>query len=233
MSIPRHMVTGDPFPENIPGKIRLYSMQFCPFSMRVRLMLIKKKVEFEYVNINLKKKPEWFLEKYPIGSVPVFELDGKLIAGSLVLAEYVDEVYSKQEERTIPQDPYKKAKINMMISDHLAKAVGPILDRFYQREVDVKKFEKAIANLENILGSQNFFSGEKLGYADYMIWPWMRYLDPLIIDGVVGSGNYPNIERWKQEMLSDETIQKCRVKPENIARYRNSVKTGKPAYDQE
>ena len=52
---------------------------------RARLVLAAKGIEYERVNINLKDKPEWFLELNPLGKVPVIEHpDGKVIYESAI-----------------------------------------------------------------------------------------------------------------------------------------------------
>ena len=41
----------------------LYNVsRFCPYAQRTILTLLAKQVPFEVVNINLKNKPEWFLQ---------------------------------------------------------------------------------------------------------------------------------------------------------------------------
>ena len=48
-------------------------------------MLKAKGIEYECVNINLKDKPEWFLEMNPLGKVPVIEMpDGKVLYESAI-----------------------------------------------------------------------------------------------------------------------------------------------------
>ena len=37
--------------------------RFCPYAQRTMLTLLAKGVPFEVVNINLKNKPDWFVEK--------------------------------------------------------------------------------------------------------------------------------------------------------------------------
>lgn len=37
--------TGEAFPPKTPGKLRIYSMQYCPYAQRTRLMLALKNVE--------------------------------------------------------------------------------------------------------------------------------------------------------------------------------------------
>ena len=51
----------------------------------------------------------------------MIEQDDKLLGGSLVIAEYVDEVYSKAGGRTLSSDSYLKARTNMLIADKFGK----------------------------------------------------------------------------------------------------------------
>lgn len=63
---------------------------------------------YETININLKEKPEWFLERNPKGAVPVLEKDGKIIYESVIVCEYLDDIYP--QNRLTPPDPYRKAR---------------------------------------------------------------------------------------------------------------------------
>lgn len=68
----------------------------------------------EVININLKNKPEWFLQKNPSGLVPVLEDSrGRLICESLITCEYLDEAYP--EKKLFPDDPYERACQRMIL----------------------------------------------------------------------------------------------------------------------
>ena len=54
-------------------------------------MLLTKNIPFNVVNINLKKKPDWFVEK-TWGTVSVVNYKGEYIMESLVNSDFVDEV---------------------------------------------------------------------------------------------------------------------------------------------
>ena len=52
---------------------------------RVRLLVAAKNIPNEEINIHLKQKPDWFLDKInPFGLVPVIEHEGHLIRESLI-----------------------------------------------------------------------------------------------------------------------------------------------------
>ena len=42
------------------SKIQLYSAKACPYAHRTRLVLGEKGIDFEYTEIDLQYKPEWF-----------------------------------------------------------------------------------------------------------------------------------------------------------------------------
>uniref|UniRef100_A0A4W5NP76 Glutathione S-transferase omega 2 n=1 Tax=Hucho hucho TaxID=62062 RepID=A0A4W5NP76_9TELE len=87
------------------GQIRLYSMRFCPFAHRTRLVLHAKGINHDTVNINLKDKPEWFLKKNPLGLVPTLETSsGQVIYESPITCDYLDEVYTENDAGEFLQD---------------------------------------------------------------------------------------------------------------------------------
>ena len=51
-----------------------------------------KNVEFEVTYVNLREKPDWFLEISPHGKVPVLKVDDEILFESNAIAEYLDEV---------------------------------------------------------------------------------------------------------------------------------------------
>ncbi|KMQ83763.1 glutathione s-transferase omega-1 [Lasius niger] len=55
-------VSGSKKPEEMKGQARLYSMKYCPFAHRVRLILTLKQIPHDIVNINLQNKPDWYFQ---------------------------------------------------------------------------------------------------------------------------------------------------------------------------
>ena len=70
--------------------------------------------------INLSDEPDWYLEKNPVGEVPLLEwIDPKskevrAIPESLVVSDYLDSISS--EHQLYPTDPYLKAKQQVLVS---------------------------------------------------------------------------------------------------------------------
>ena len=73
--------------------MKLYSGDLSPYSARVRMQIYAKGI----TDITLERPPHFgtpkFREEYPIGRIPVLDIDGDMMPESEVIAEYLEEVY--------------------------------------------------------------------------------------------------------------------------------------------
>ncbi|WP_419908449.1 glutathione S-transferase family protein [Hoeflea sp.] len=91
--------------------LRLYHNGNSVCSIKVRVVLAEKQLEWESVHISLpdgeQLKPE-FLKINPKGVVPVLDHDGRRIFESSIIAEYLDTL--SDTNPLMPTDPYLQAK---------------------------------------------------------------------------------------------------------------------------
>ena len=73
--------------------MELYTARVCPYAHRSRLALLEKGLEFEHIEIDFQNKSERFLAVSPYGKVPALFHDGKTIYESVIINEYLDEVF--------------------------------------------------------------------------------------------------------------------------------------------
>jgi glutathione S-transferase len=74
--------------------MKLYTADLSPYSARVRMQIYAKRI----TNIVFEPPPEdWgmprFRERFPIGRVPILDIDGDMLPESEVIAEYLEEIY--------------------------------------------------------------------------------------------------------------------------------------------
>ncbi|KAL4234997.1 Glutathione S-transferase omega-1 [Mactra antiquata] len=123
--------TGSEFPPLEPGVLRLYSMRLCPFAQRSRILLVHKKIPHETININLSKKPEWYLEKInQLGKVPAIQKDDRIVFDSAIVNDYIDVTYPG--EKLTPDDPYQQAKDRMFMEKY-SQVIVAFYKIFYTR----------------------------------------------------------------------------------------------------
>jgi len=53
-----------------PKPIKLYSNKSCPWAQRARIALLETGVKYEEVEIDLQKKPEWYVNINPVRCPP-------------------------------------------------------------------------------------------------------------------------------------------------------------------
>lgn len=240
----KHFAEGSPCPEN-PKILRLYSMKFCPYAQRTRLVIAAKKIQNEVVNINLNNRPAWYYQKNPMGKVPTLELEnGNLIYESLVTADYLDEVYPNNPLNS--SDPLKKAQDRMLIELFGVK-VGSCMVKLYSAnredeaswKVPVNGIHEGLVTFEKELEKRGtpFFGGIHPGMMDYMIWPWLERL-PMwnLVHGdliKISLDNTPLLTKWCEMMMKDEAVQESYISPENHTIHLRSRLAGHPDYDME
>ncbi|XP_018424573.1 PREDICTED: glutathione S-transferase omega-1-like [Nanorana parkeri] len=217
----RSLAKGSAAPGPVPqGLLRLYSMRFCPYAQRARLVLAAKGIKHEVVNINLKNKPDWFFEKSPLGLVPSIETsDGKIIYESPIVCEYLDEAFP--EVKLIPSDPYAKAEQKMLLETFTA--VTPVFYKIFiahEKNEDTtelkSKFLEILKKLEEALIKKNtpYFGGESVSYIDYMVWPWFEKFGLFGLKSLVDET--PNVKAWQDRMLQDPAVTATYTEPEVV-----------------
>ncbi|XP_016298391.1 glutathione S-transferase omega-1-like [Sinocyclocheilus anshuiensis] len=227
---------GSPAPGPVPkDHIRLYSMRFCPFAQRTRLVLNAKRIKHDIVNINLKNKPDWFLEKNPLGLVPTLETpSGQVIYESPITCEYLDEVYP--EKKLLPSDPFERAQQKMLL-EHFSK----VTPYFYKIPVgktkgeDVSAFEaelkEKLAQFNETLVNKKtkFFGGDSITMIDYMMLTNFSNTVVFIISSCLEGT--PQLKKWTEHMLEDPAVQATMFSTDTYKVFYKSYMEGTPDYD--
>ncbi|KAM6916684.1 glutathione S-transferase omega-1-like [Xenentodon cancila] len=236
MSTEKSFAKGSAAPGPVPKDgIRLYSMRFCPFAQRTRLVLNAKGIKYDTINIHLKDKPDWFLEKNPLGLVPTLETPaGEVIYESPITCEYLDEVYP--EKKLLPSSPFAKAQQKMML-----ECFSKITPYFYKIPTGKKNGED-VSGLEAELSEKfakldeelvrkktQFFGGDSITMIDYMMWPFFERLE--VFDLKHCLGNTPELKKWIELMLEDPAVKASTHSVDTYKAFYKSYADGKPDYD--
>ncbi|GFR70611.1 glutathione S-transferase omega-1 [Elysia marginata] len=201
---------GSTFPPTKPDVLRIYSMRFCPYSHRARLVLNHKKIPFEVVNINLKSKPDWYLAINPLGTVPALQIDDKVITDSVAAAEWLDDVYT--ESRLQPSDPYRRA-LDRVLLEYISKFYGSFRDALKSTDpttlqTNIEETKKHLQFYEEKLkarGEGPFFGGSKPCMFDLLFWPMVERFPVLAVmkespTANIDADKFPTFTAWVQAM---------------------------------
>ncbi|KZC08264.1 PREDICTED: pyrimidodiazepine synthase-like [Dufourea novaeangliae] len=234
----KHLAAGSVAQPIVPGKIRLYSMRFCPYAQRIHLVLDAKNIPYDVVYINLISKPDWFLEKSCFGKVPCVELEeGETLYESLVIAEYLDEAYP--QNKLYPNNPLAKARDKLLI-DRFNSVINTMYKLYLNIPTERDVFEEALAGLEVFekelaTRATPFFSGNSPGMLDFMIWPWWERSDVMkVLRGeqfVMPRDRFKKLLEWKSGMKKNSAVKNSYLDTEVHAKFMQSRLAGIPQYD--
>ncbi|MGI9384097.1 MAG: glutathione S-transferase family protein [Methyloligellaceae bacterium] len=195
------------------NKYHLISSVTCPWVQRAVIMMRAKGIDFDVTYIDLRNKPDWFLEISPHGKVPVLKVDDVPLFESNAIAEYLDEMV---EPRLHPDDPIKRAR-NRAWTDFLPDFVGSLngvtycpskealpdaLDAARQR---LSRLEEAIAKERGNDGP--YFNGDSLCLVDAAYGPFLQRFS--ISERVLRTGllqDFPHVRAWSDALLSSDTV---------------------------
>ncbi|KAL1538841.1 glutathione transferase [Salvia divinorum] len=191
--------------EEEASKLQLYGTEASPFVRRVKWALELKGVDYDYVEEDLSNKSPALLSYNPVHKkVPVLVHDGKPVAESTVILEYIEETWP---DRTplLPGDPYERAMARFWIAYGDQK--GYAFQSFLACSEEGK--EKAAEDLLEIfkiiqdeaLGDKKFFGGNTLSLVD-LCYGWItsfKQVERVVGVEVLGPTTLPRLHRWMQD----------------------------------
>lgn len=176
------------------------------------ILLRAKDIKFDITYVNLREKPDWFLEISPHGKVPVLKVGDEILFESNAIAEFLDEMI---QPRLHPEDPIARAK-NRAWTDfardfatalskiHYAKTREDMDEAVAAAPAVLAKVEAALAGRGN---NGPFFNGPDLSLVDAAYAPFLqRYL--LIDEGLKNDvlKDFPLIRAWAETLMADERV---------------------------
>jgi glutathione S-transferase len=190
------------------ARLRLISHKLCPYVQRAVIALSEKGVAFERIDIDLAKKPDWFLALSPLGKTPVLQVGEVAIFESAVILEYLEET---QLSPLHPVDPLRRAEHRAWIE--FGSAVLSDIAGFYAAadEVTFKaktaQLKQCFARLESRVTASPWFDGESFSLVDAAFGPVFRYFD--VFDEIADFGmlaGKPKLQRWRKALAARPSV---------------------------
>lgn len=157
--------------------LKLYGSCFCPFVHRVWISLEHKKLDYQYVEVDVYRKPKLLLDINPRGLVPALRHGDWGSYESTVLMEYLEDLNTGPP--LLLKDPKTRAESRLW-ADHINRHIIPAFYRYLQAQAsdDQVKFaqelQDEIRKLVDKADSEGpFFLGKDMTFVDVQIAPWV------------------------------------------------------------
>ncbi|CAM0956163.1 unnamed protein product [Alopecurus aequalis] len=166
------------------GDLKLLGAAASQFVARVRMALNMKGVRYEYIEQDLFNKSSLLLKSNSVyKKVPVLIHNGETIAESLVIVEYVDELWHNAGSAILPTDPYQRAVARFWAAYTDTKLLSAYIGintaaTEEEREEKVNDTVAVIGQLEAVLpNGKAFFAGDSVGYLDIVVGCHLSWLE--------------------------------------------------------
>jgi len=191
--------------------ISLYSNASCPYAQRTRIALMEKGIEFDFTEIDLSNKPEWFTDVSPTGKVPVMIHDDQRLYESAIINEYIDEVWPSPA--LMPLNAADRASARIWIhksNTSFGSAVFYIgISRDQDRLADLKasiKTQLQEIEREVFADGRQFWFGDKPSLVDITYYSSIERM-PVVEKNVgVSLSDFPNTEAWFERMANRPAV---------------------------
>lgn len=191
-----------------PQALTLVSHPLCPYVQRIAVSLAEKGVPFERIDVDLARKPGWFLALSPLGKTPVLRVGDRAIFESAVILEYLEET---QPNPLHPADPLARAEHRAWIE--VGSAVLADIAALYTApdaaalETRATALAARFARLEDRLVTAPYFDGMRFSLVDAAFGPVFRYFEAFdrIADFGVLAGK-PKVAAWRSALAARPSI---------------------------
>jgi len=161
--------------------IELFSARVCPFAHRSRLALMEKNLPFTLIEIDLRHKPDWYLQLNPAGAVPALRQGDFILRESTIINEYVNECCA--EPILLPETAQQRGEARLWI-DYAGSKLVPLFYRLLKAQEEEKQAAvaaelcKVLVVLDDELkrrkGKGSYWFGWQVGLTDIALYPWFE-----------------------------------------------------------
>ncbi|XP_028754340.1 glutathione S-transferase U17-like [Neltuma alba] len=198
--------------------VKVLGVWASPFVMRARIALNMKSVKYEFLQENLGSKSQLLLQSNPVHKkVPVLIHEHKPVCESLIIVEYVDQVFSSGPS-ILPSDPYDRAIARFWaayLDDKWYPTLKAMAGAKGEKEIKVviQQVEEGLALLEDaynkISKGKPFFAGDRIGYLDIAFGcflGWTRVTETVTGTALIDEFKTPGLAKWAEKFCEDDAV---------------------------
>lgn len=143
---------------------RLFHVPLSPFCRKVRLSLAEKRIEVELVEERYWEQDPDFLRRNPAAKVPVLKMDGKMMAESAAICEYLEEKYP--DPALMPHGADARYEVRRLVAWFDDKFHHEVTSKLLYERVNKKVMGQGYPDSKNVKAGAKAIKY----HLDYMAW---------------------------------------------------------------
>jgi glutathione S-transferase len=195
--------------------MKLINLAHSPFAARVRMVAYAKGIELELLPPEGLRTPE-FKQFNILGKVPVLDTGQRLIPESIVIMDYLEDLYPEPALR--PRDPEKRALMNIFYRFPDVYIQPVLLPLFRQLGAEARNEDEIIDHiaaldvqlqlLDELLERFERYGHASLDLADCALAPILYFsvAVPQLLNGSDVLANSPRLTSWWQWVREQEPV---------------------------
>lgn len=197
--------------------MKLHGIAFSNFFSMAKHALLEKGLETEFLDTMPSQDPA-FLEKSPMGKVPMLETDEGCLTEASVIMEFLEEKYP--EPALLPGDAYARACARRFMKTfelYVEGPLHPLVGKLFGREIPQHVLDngrslggRGLAAIKRMAKFSPWICGEQFTAADIMAFYSLRLVRPLAQDAYDWDifDEVPGMAGWYAHMASRPVTQR-------------------------
>ncbi|CAK9134321.1 unnamed protein product [Ilex paraguariensis] len=208
--------------------VKLLGAAPSPYVNRVQVALNLKSIDYELIEENVIAKSELLLKSNPVHKkIPVFIHGSKPICESVVIVQYIDEVFTNGSS-IFPSDPYERATARFWAA-YIDNKWFPLFRELWTareeaaRPAVVDKIVEGLVLLEEVFGKggkgKAFFGRDSIGYLDIVLGCYLGWLWVLEITAEVKlliETKTPELLAWAERFCANDAVKDVLPEPAKL-----------------
>jgi len=198
--------------------VKVLGARLSPYVNRVQIALNLKSVDYEFLEEKLGSKSELLLKSNPVHKkIPVMIHGGKPICESLIIVQYIDEVWTDGPS-ILPSDPYDRAMARFWAA-YVDDKWWPTLRGLRNAEGEeakaaaLEQVREGLVLLEDAFikcgKGKGFFGGDTIGYLDIAFGSflgWVRTTEKMADIKLIDETKTPGLFGWAKRFGSNAAV---------------------------
>ncbi|KAL2325918.1 hypothetical protein Fmac_024976 [Flemingia macrophylla] len=218
------------------SEVKLIGKWSSSYTIRVKIALNMKSLEYENIEETLKHKSDLLLHSNPVyARIPVLIHRDRPISESLVIVEYIDETWPTPPS-ILPSHPYDRALARFWAT-YIDDKWFPSMKCIFAFEAEEERkpyfevLEEVLERMEDAFGKcskgEPFFGGDTIGFIDIAFGSflgWLSAVEQKFERKLLIEAKFPALVKWAERFAVDPAVKGLIPEADKLVELSKSIK---------